>query len=76
MPEYVETVFKVAGPVRVARVNSKSRPGKQHKVTVACECEGFRYNGYCRHVALAARDLKDTASLVRNLHRSQRETSL
>ena len=56
--EVVETTIKVAGPVRVARVESASQPGVTHKVAVSCDCKGFRYVGHCRHISLAGIDLR------------------
>jgi hypothetical protein len=58
--EVMETTVKVAGPVRVARIESASEPGTTHKVVVSCDCKGFRYVGHCRHVALAGDDLRDS----------------
>ena len=66
--EVVETTIKVAGPVRVARVESASDPGAMHRVVVSCDCKGFRYAGHCRHVALAHRELRDSAQAARARH--------
>lgn len=68
MTHVVKTTVEIDGPVRIARVPSLSRPGEKHKVVVSCDCKGFRYGGYCRHVALASSDLRATAKLVRSYH--------
>jgi hypothetical protein len=66
--EVVETTIKVAGPVRVARVESASEPGTLHRVAVSCDCKGFRFAGHCRHVALAGVELRDSAHAARSRH--------
>lgn len=65
--EVVKTTVEVDGPVRVARVPSESSPGTTHRVVVACDCKGFRFMGHCRHVSLAAADLRLTAKLIRSI---------
>lgn len=66
--EVMETTVKVAGPIRVARVESASEPGTLHRVIVSCDCRGFRFAGHCRHVALAGPELRETAHMVRAMH--------
>jgi hypothetical protein len=65
--EVVETTVKVDGPIRVARIPSTSEPGVRHRVIVACSCKGFRFAGHCRHLSLAAVDVRETARLMRSI---------
>jgi hypothetical protein len=55
------TTVTVEGPVRTARVPSKSSPGVHYTVVVSCGCRGFIYNGHCYHLAEAGKVLRDNA---------------
>jgi hypothetical protein len=65
--EVVETTVKVNGPVRVTRVQSGSDPKVVHRVMMNCSCKGFTYAGHCRHLELAAANLRHTARLTRSI---------
>ncbi len=53
------------GGYRVVDVPSVSRPEERHKVLLACDCEGFRYRRYCRHLVSAADKLRQDAPRLR-----------
>ena len=59
MTTTVQTTVTVDGPVRTVRMLSASRPDVKHTVLLACSCEGFQFNGYCYHLAEAARTLRE-----------------
>ena len=61
----MQTVVTVPGSVRSVRVASASRPGVVHQVVLTCTCEGFQFNGFCRHLYEAASILTDDSRAQR-----------
>lgn len=56
MPEQISEEPQEIGEGRVFITGSKTRPGVTHVTILSedgefiCLCEGFKYNGHCRHI--------------------------
>jgi hypothetical protein len=52
--EKIQTVVSFDGEVCMVSMPSASRRGLNHKVLLACTCEGFQRGGFCYHLSAAA----------------------
>jgi len=71
MPQTLETVIVVDGPVRSVTLPSQSDPSRKHQVTYACDCEGFAFAGYCYHLTVGAETLKQEQVLLREVRKNR-----
>lgn len=68
----IKTVVEFDGPVQQTTIASQSRQGVRYNVVLACQCEGFRFGGYCYHLEAAAKHLREKATVVRALNKRER----